>query len=67
MAKTVRFMFRLTGQEFELLRNRARWNNSPSIAGFIRSRVLEKDLWLEKKVQETYVMVKSIRDSLKKS
>lgn len=66
MAKIVRFTFRLSSKEFELLKNQASFDKASTISDFIRSRVLEKDLWLEKRVQEIYVVVKSIQDSLRK-
>ena len=57
---------RLTTQEHERIKNSAVAKGFPSVAAFIRNFALEKDLWLEKKVQEIYVLVREINTEFKK-
>jgi len=51
-------MFRVSPQEFERLKNNARMRGYPTAAAFIRSSVLDRDLWLEKKISEILDILK---------
>jgi len=65
MAKTIYLHFRLTRQDHERIRNMALAKGFPSMAAFIRAVTLERDLWLEKKVQEIYTISKTIMENQK--
>lgn len=62
MVKAVRFMFRLSEPEYERLKSNAKARGFSTIAGFLRSVSLDRDLWIEQKVQEIYLMLKEIKN-----
>jgi hypothetical protein len=65
MAKTAMIRVRVSAKEYESIRNNAAIRGFATVSAFLRSLALERDLWLEKKVQETYHLVKEISDVLK--
>lgn len=67
MAKSFLLNLRVTTQERERIRNAAVARGFSSSSAFIRNAVLEKDLWLEKKVQEIYLLVKETNNLVKKN
>ncbi len=54
MAKTAMIRLRVSEKEYESIRNNAAIRGFATVSAFLRSLALERDLWLEKKVQETY-------------
>ena len=65
MARTVILRIRASAKEYESIKNNANVRGFSTVSGFIRSFALERDFWMEKKVQEMYFLIKEISDSLK--
>ena len=65
MGKTVRFTFRLTDQEAERMRHNSQMRGYTAASEFIRTAVLDRDLWLEKKLNEILLIIKEVEKKVK--
>ncbi len=62
MVKTRLIQFRVSGNEYERIRNNAHAKGYSTIASYLRSVALGKDLFTETNITEIHRMVKEILD-----
>lgn len=61
MPKVHRVFVRVNASELERIKNNAEARGFSTVTAFIRSFALERDLWMEKKLQEIYLIVKDFK------
>ncbi len=66
MVKSAMIRIRVTAREYESIRNSALARGFATVSAFLRSIALERDLWLEKRVQETYHLARQTLQIIKK-
>ena len=62
--KTLIVQFRVSSVEHQRLKSIAHARGCASVSALIRKATLEKDLWLERKVQEIYLIVTELKGKL---
>lgn len=65
MVRNVVIRVRASKQELESIKNNARVRGYPTVSAFLRSLGVERDFWMEKKVQEIHFMVKEVLNIIK--
>ena len=60
MARTIWVKFRASEKEYESVKNSAKVRGFLNTSSFLRTLALERDFWLEKKVQEIYYLVEEL-------
>lgn len=61
MAKNIMLRIRISRQEYDRIRAIAQARGHSTISSFIRSVALERDLWMEKRIQEIYTILKDVQ------
>ena len=65
MVKPYLIQVRVTRQDYEQIRSNGLARGFETVSDFVRSLTLERDLWIEKKTQETYLLVSKIHQMMK--